>query len=158
MGFWVAILITLAVFGSVLWVMPSPREKALTEMRQRAMSLGLKVRLVDQALAQKLFPWLEDYRGYVLYEKYIPIGKKIRSNKIQVIRLSPDANAHEIDIQNPVKLTLQEAGLLEDLPESSEAITLFSGGFSFLWKEKGGLEGVERVEKCLNECILSLKI
>jgi hypothetical protein len=158
MEFWIAILITLAVFGSVLWVMPSPREKALIDMRQKAMGLGLKVRLVDKTLAGKLYPWLEDYRGYVLYEKYIPIGKKMLSNKIQVIRLSVDHQAHEIDVENPVKITLQQAGLLDNLPESSEALTLFSGGFSFLWKEKGGLLGVERVEKCLNESILNLKI
>jgi len=157
MGFWVAILITLAVFGSVLWVMPSPREKALIEMRQRAMRFGLKVRLVDQVLAGKLYPWLEDYRGYVMYERYLPAGKKLLSSKAQVIRLSPDDKAHEVDIQNPMKISLQQAGLLDELPESSEALTLFSGGISFLWKEKGGEEGVAKVEKCLNGCVLKLE-
>jgi len=157
MGFWVAILITLAVLGSVMWVMPSPREKALTKMRHQAMGLGLKVRLVDKSIAGKLYPWLEDYRGYVMYEKYLPIGKKLSSNKAEVIRLSPDDNAHEIDIQNPIKLSLQEAGLLGELPESSEALTLFSGGVAFLWKERGGCDGVERVEKCLTKCVLKLE-
>jgi len=157
MGFWVAILITLAVFGSVMWVMPSPREKALTEMRRQAMGFGLKVRLVDQALAGKLYPWLEDYRGYVLYEKYLPAGQKMSTNKAQVIRLSADDRAHEVDVQNPVKVSLQQAGLLNGLPESSEALTLFSGGISFLWKEKGGAEEVKRVEECLSECVLKLE-
>ncbi|MFT7185671.1 MAG: hypothetical protein ACI84K_001053 [Pseudohongiellaceae bacterium] len=157
MGFWIAILMTLAVFGSVLWVMPSPREKTLTEMRYQAMGFGLKVRLVDQTVAGKLYPWLEDYRGYVMYEKYLPIGKKLPSNKAQVIRLSHDDKAHEIDIQNPIKLALLEAELLDGLPESSEALTLFSGGISFLWKEKGGLEGVEKVEQFLNACALTLE-
>jgi len=157
MGFWIAILITLAVFGSVLWVMPSPREKTLTEMRQRAMGFGLRVRLVDKALAAKLYPWLEDYRGYVMYEKYLPAGKKSLSNKAQVIRLSPDDRAHEVDVQNPVKLSLQQAGLLGKLPESSEALTLFAGGVSFLWRERGGVAGVDSVERCLNGCVQVLK-
>jgi len=157
MGFWVAILITLAVLGSVMWVMPSPREKALTEMRHQAMGFGLKVRLVDKVLAGKLFSWLDDYRGYVMYEKYLPNGKKLLSNKAVVIRLSFDDKAHEIDIQNPIKLSLQEAGLLDELPESSEALILFSGGIALLWKERGGCDGVEGIQKCLTECVLKLE-
>jgi len=157
MGFWVAIFITLAVFGSVMWVMPSPREKALTKMRHQAMEFGLKVRLVDKALAGQLYPWLDDYRGYVMYEKYLPIGKKLSSNKAEVIRLSFDDKAHEIDIQNPIKLSLQDAGLLDELPESSEALTFFSGGIAFLWRERGESDSVERIEKCLIGCVQKLE-
>lgn len=156
MGFWIAILITLAVSGSVLWVMPSPRDKALTQMRQQAIASGLKVRLVDSALAAKLYPWLEDYRGYVMYEKYLPLGKKLHEGRTEVIRLSPDEKAHEIDIQNPIKLALLDAGLLNELPRSSEALTFFSGGVSFLWKEKEALEGVAKIHQCLDGCVKHL--
>ena len=157
MGFWVAILITLAVLGSVLWVMPSPREKLLTSMRHNAMGFGLKVRLVDKALAAKLYPWLEDYRGYVMYEKYLPTGKKLETAKTEVIRLSPDESAHEVDIQNPLKIALEKSNLLDELPESSEALTFFSGGVSLLWREKGELDGVRKIDVCLNECVAELE-
>jgi len=153
MGFWVAMGITLAVFGSVLWVMPSPREKALTQMRRTAMSLGLKVRLVDKGLAEKLFPWLEDYRGYVLYEKYHAIGKQGGSNKTRVIRLSEDENAHELDQEDPIKRYLDKMNMVDNLPESVEAITLFSGGIALLWRERDEPDCVERVERCLLACI-----
>ncbi len=156
MGFWVAILITLAVFGSVLWVMPSPREKALTQMRHKAMGLGLKVRLVDKTLAGKLFPWLESYHGYVMYEKYHSIGKKASSSGTKIIRLSVDENAHELDLQEPVRQFLDQTDLIKSLPESSEAIALFSGGVALLWRERDEPEGVERIEKFLAGCIAEI--
>ena len=157
MEFWIAILITLAVLGSVLWVLPSPREKALTLMRHQAMGFGLKVRLVDSALAAKLFPWLQDYRGYVMYEKYLPSTQKWCYSKTEVLRLSTDEYTHEIDVQNPTKLSLQEAGLFDQLPESSEALIIFSGGIACLWKENIEKEGVERVNKCLVACVNKLE-
>ena len=63
MGLVIAILLTLALAGSVLWVMPSPREKRLTALRADAMRRGLRVRLLDKGMGAKLFPWLDDYCG-----------------------------------------------------------------------------------------------
>lgn len=146
------------MFGSVLWVMPSPREKMLTEMRAEAMSLGLKVRLMDKALAAKLYPWIDDYRLYVLYEKYLPTGKTLITGRAQVIRLSHDESAHEIDEENPLKRALLDKGLLNQLPESAEALTLFAGGVSFLWKERGGVGSVKSVYAFLSDSIKALTI
>ena len=156
MGFWIAIFITLAVFGSVLWVMPSPREKALIQMRHKAMGLGLKVRLVDKAIAGKLFPWLESHHGYVMYEKYHPIGKKALSSKTKIIRLSVDKNAHELDLEEPIRQFLDQANMIKDLPASSEAIALFSGGVALLWRERDEPDGVERIEECLARCVAEI--
>lgn len=151
MGFWIAILITLAVLGSVMWVMPSQREKALTEMRRTAMSLGLKVRLLDPKLAKKFFPWLDDYRGFTLYEKYFSAGQQ--HARFQVVRLSIDENAHELDLDDPVKLYIDRSGLVNDLPSSVEALLLFAGGVAILWREDEGPEAVTQINECLAHCL-----
>lgn len=158
MGFVVAILITLAVMGSVLWVMPSPREKRIIAMRQKAMSLGLKVRLLDQQLAGKLFPWCEDYRQFVLYEKYFQASKKNKSAKDKasqsvVLRLSKDFVPHELDQTHPLQEELKRRGVLDSLPDSAEALCVYSGSVAVLWTEKEGLEVLDGLAESLDECI-----
>ena len=56
MGFVIAVLLTLAMAGSVLWVMPSAREKALSAMRQKALENGVRVRLLDEKTAARANP------------------------------------------------------------------------------------------------------
>ena len=130
MGFLIASLITLAVLGSVMWVMPSVREKSLITMRNKALSLGLKVRLVDEKLSKALFPWLDNYRGYTLYEKLLPSGKKPNSFRAKVIRVSDDQGVHEIDAVDPLRQLLMSHNLFEDLPSSVEALVISASGIA----------------------------
>lgn len=150
MGFIVAILITLAVMGSILWVMPSPREKRIIAMRQKAMSLGLKVRLLDQQLAGKFFPWCENHRQFVLYERYFQNENKDARQSI-VVRLSEGYVPHELDEQ-PIKHKLQALGLLDKLPKSTEALVFYTGAVSVLWTEKEGLEVIDDLAESLAGC------
>ncbi|KZY72379.1 hypothetical protein A3740_20935, partial [Oleiphilus sp. HI0068] len=156
MGLWVALLITLAVFGSVLWVMPSPREKSLTAMRARALELGLKVRLLDEKLAKSLFYWIDNYRPYTLYECLLPREAKPSSHKARVIRLSVDHDAHELDARDELKEALEKEGVFEGLPETCEALVISQGGLAMLWREQQkspeSLEEVESVKRCLESC------
>lgn len=151
MGLVVAILITLAVMGSVMWVMPSPREKRIIAMRNKALSLSLKVRLLDQKMAKKFFPWCEDYRPFVLYEKYFRSKVDSLTTPL-VIRLSDGFVAHELDEVHPIKLKLESRGVLSRLPESAEALLFYSGAVAILWKEKEGEEVLQGLSDCLNEC------
>lgn len=151
MGFVVAILITLAVMGSVMWVMPSPREKRIIAMRNKALALGLKVRLLDQKLASKFFPWCEDYRQYVLYEKYFSAKVAALTTPL-VIRLSDGFIPHELDEKHPINQILDERGVIEVLPESVEALIFYSGAVGMLWTEKEGEEVLSGVAECLKVC------
>ncbi len=157
MGFWLAILITLAVMGSVLWVMPSKREKSLTAMRSRALSLGMKVRLLDEKLASNLFYWIDNYRPYALYECMMPRDLKPSSHKARVVRLSVDENAHELDGIDELKAALDKRGVFEGLPEDCEALVISQGGIAFVWREHqrslDSLEEVDRIKACLERCI-----
>jgi len=162
MGFWVALLITLAVLGSVMWVMPSPRERSLTALRNRALGLGLKVRLVDERLAKALFPWLDNFRVFTLYEKFLPSGKKPNTYKARVLRLTVDPHAHEVDLEDPLRSLFIEHGLVDDLPGTVEALVISSTGVALLWRERqANSESVEEVEKinaCLQCCIDSVDL
>jgi len=157
MGFLVASLITLAVLGSVMWVMPSIREKSLISMRNKALSLGIKVRLVDEKLSKALFPWLDNYRGYTLYEKLLPPGKKSNSFKARVVRVSDDPNAHEIDAVDPLRQQLISHNLFESLPSTVEALVISASGIALLWREyqldSSSLAEVEKIDECLVRCI-----
>jgi hypothetical protein len=155
----IAVLITLAVLGSVMWVKPSPRERALTALRAKALSLGLRVRIVDARLAGALFCWLDNFRVYSLYEKKLPVGLKPSSYKPVVIRLSEDPELHELDLDetHAFKDLLAAKGVFEGVPETSEALVISQSGIAFLWKEcqsePKSTEEVERIDVCLTRCI-----
>jgi len=157
MGFLVASLITLAVLGSVMWVMPSVREKSLIAMRNKALSLGLKVRLLDEKLSKALFPWLDNYRGYTLYEKLLPSGKKPNSFKARVVRVSADPDVHEIDAIDPLRQLMISHDLFENLPSTVEALVISASGIALLWREcqldSDSLVEVEQINACLLLCI-----
>ena len=144
MGLAIAILLTLAMLGSVLWVMPSPREKQLTAMRQKAMSSGMKVRLLNEKMAAKLYPWIDNYRGYVSYELPLPGGSKWQISAPVVIPVDQNA-LHELDRQGALANRITELGCFEDLPKTAEALVFYSGCVVLLWREDEGLEGVEKV-------------
>ncbi len=163
MGLWIAIFITLAVLGSILWIKPSPRDRFLTECRQKALAKGLKVRLLDEKLSGQLFPWIENYRQFVFYEKSLPPAAKPKSNKAIVIRLSEDIHAHEIDAIDPIKSALFEAVDRKRLPRTAEALIISVSGISLLWreyqnKEEQSLDLVSEIDDLLKECIVFNKI
>ena len=135
MGLVIAIFITFAVLGSVLWVMPSQREKSLSKMRSRALELGLKVRVLDGKLAKQLFHWLENYRPYTLYECSIPSDARPASHKARVLRLSKDFEEHELD-RDELKQQLKELGAFDGLPDTVEALVISRSGIAILWKEQ----------------------
>lgn len=163
MGLWVAIFITLVVFGSVLWVKPSPREKTLTQLRNSALAKGLKVRLVDAKLAASLFPWIDDYRLFVFYEKNLPAAAKPKSHKAIVIRLSEDPNAHELDEEDAIKRAISNKVDMTTLPSTVEALVISTSGIAVVWKEskQGELDvfqQLELIEGFLDECIMNSQV
>ena len=156
MGIWITVFITLVVIGSVLWVKPSVREKNLSLMRTKALSKGLKVRLLDMKLAAQLFPWLENYRLYAFYEKPIPVHLKPKSHKARVVRLSDDPNAHEIDAVDPLKISLANNAEYDALPSTAEALVISASGIAVLWKEQVSdkdMPEVEQIDRFLNQCL-----
>jgi hypothetical protein len=155
-GLIVALFITFAVSGSVLWVMPSQREKSLTNMRSRALELGLKVRVLDEKLAKQHFHWLENYRPYTLYECSMPTDARPSSHKARVLRLSRDYDEHELD-RDELKQQLSDQGVFDNLPDTVEALVISRSGLAILWKEKQesteSLAEIDSIKSCLQSCL-----
>ena len=163
MGLWFAILITLVVFGSILWIKPSHRERLLIDYRKTAVSKGLKVRLLDAKLAEQLFPWIENYRQYAFYEKSLPAFAKPKSHKAIVVRVTVDPNAHEIDAIDPVRQVLSNNPRFGSLPDTAEAIVISASGISILWRESSSnsldhTHPIVLIEEFLSDCITQSKI
>lgn len=153
MGFVIAILITLAMAGSVMWVMPSPREKRLTAMRSAAMASGLKVRLLEAKSAAALYPWLKDYRSFVSYELPFLAGKSLKIKQPVVVRIALDEQAHELDHIEPLRVALEQQGVLSLFPDDAEALVIYSGGISLLWMEAGNVAEVAKIREGLGACM-----
>jgi hypothetical protein len=149
-GFLIALFICLALAGSVMWVMPSPRDRRLAEMRQAALGKGIKVRLLDRKMADALFGWLPDYRGYCLYENY-QLFASLRSDQIQVLRLNEGEEMHELDKLNVLRQAFFESALADEIPQSAEALIIYPKGLSLLWREQGGTEAVADVDAFLRK-------
>lgn len=152
-GFVIAVLLTLALAGSVLWVMPSPREKRLAGMRRVALEQRMHVRLLDQTTATKLFPWVEDYRLLTLYEiaNVHPAAKSSTPSAPIVIRLAGTEEMHELDREASKIDLLEGLGILEQFPEGSEAIVHYGQASALLWNEKGTDETVPLIANLLKE-------
>lgn|GEM_PF-1155039 len=152
MGFVIAILITLAIMGSVLWVMPSPRDQAITKLRQQAMRKGMKVRLLDEHLRVKLFPWLADKRSYVLYEMPFALKGKGQESRTCVLRLVGRDTIHELDRDIETHDYIEYHDLLGRVPKSTEAIAFYGGGVALLWRESVGENDIDLIESVLKHC------
>ncbi len=152
MGLVVAILLTLALLGSVLWVMPTPREKRLTQLRNQALRAGLRVRLLDQKMANKLFPWLPDHRGYVLYEKQRRDQHVAAGHRVWVLPLKNDASVHELDRDPEQEAYVKHFNLEAVMPGCAEALVFYPASVALLWRES--IEGsVEDIDRALQECL-----
>lgn len=153
MGFAIAILLTLAMLGSVLWVMPSPREKRIEQFRRLAMSKGVRVRLLDSALAGKWVPWVEDFRGLVSYHMPCKAGEKLPVSGITVIRLQEDEDMHELDRESALRRAFLATGLSENLPVCCEAVIFSPGDVAIVWPEQKTEEDLDKVLKALEACL-----
>lgn len=148
MGILIAILVTLAVFGSIMWIKPSRREVRISAMRRVALANGLRVRLLDEKLKNSLFPWLQDYRRYVLYEKHRAGERSDR--KLQVLRLQDLDSLHELDRSRLSSDELDAQRFRESLPEDCQAIVIYPNGIGFLWQETGDEKTVSKLIEAMS--------
>ncbi len=141
MGWFIAIFVTLMIAGSVLWIKPSKRDLRITELRRKAMSQGVRVRLVDEKLRENLFPWLDDHRGYAVYENHKLAAQEGR--QMRAFEVHRQTQLHELDI---LKLGADETKLRsieENLPAGVRGVVLYPDGIGLLWDESGGVEVID---------------
>lgn len=147
MGWFIAIFVTLMIAGSVLWIKPSKRELRITELRRKAMSQGMRVRLVDEKLRENLFPWLDDHRGYAVYENH-RLGAR-EGRQMRAFEVRRETQLHELDV---LKLDADEKKLKafeESLPAGVRGVVLYPDGVGLLWDESGGSEIIDSIQSSM---------
>lgn len=135
----VAIVIAL-VLSPIFWVMPSPRQKRQMLLRQRAMALGLQVKVCDLP---------QNHRAKV---------RKERPEQGVVYRLpwrSPDANGESfnyLSLRNEQLADTPPAAVkelmltaLEAMAEPVVALEFNGSGLAVYWRENGSVELVEQI-------------
>ena len=147
LGWLVAIFGTLVVAGSILWIKPSKRELRITALRQEAMKKGLRVRLVDEKLKDKFFPWLDDYRGYVIYETHQLPVKEGRGMK--AVQVHSSAELHELDRRNMDGDQARVLANQEHIPNQISGVVLYPDGVGLLWDESGDAGDIDGLLECI---------
>ena len=147
MGWFIAIFVTLMIAGSVLWIKPSKRDLRITELRRKAMSKGMRVRLVDEKLRENLFPWLDDYRGYAVYENHQLAAREGR--QMRAFEVRSETQLHELDILNLDADETKLRSFEESLPAGVRGVVLYPDGVGLLWDESGGAEVVDGLDGAL---------
>ena len=159
MGSWIVILIVLSFMGSVFWIMPSTRDREKMKVRQLAMSKGLKVRMPNKTLKERLIRYEDFILGSFIYE-CLNFSSQVAkfSGGLNVVK-SQEGSWAFVDDSLPLgideKAVLQAAALL---PESCRLLTLSSNGALVFWNERGNERDVENICEALNKINLSMSL
>ena len=147
MNILIVVLIILTLVGSILWVVPTRREKELTAMRSEALKLGFRVHFLNQALFEQYFKRMPDTRGYVVYERVLE-GLDLQEPCFVGKEYLSEASEDDLLFADTVRERLTEArNTLNDIRQSQNldvaGVLLKKNHISIVWFERGGAEGVQ---------------
>lgn len=157
MGAWIVVLIVLSLMGSVFWIMPSTRDKQRMKLRQRAMHNGLKVRVPDRVLKERLIRYEELILGTVIYECLNFSRKAVKFSGGLYVLKGDDESWGFIDGSVPLgvnkEVVLESAG---SLPESCRLLVLSSNSALVFWDERGEEKDVDLIQTALGQINVSI--
>tara|TARA_R110002167_G_scaffold6193_4_gene28181 strand:- start:1862 stop:2362 length:501 start_codon:yes stop_codon:yes gene_type:complete len=162
MNWFVIVLILLAIIGSMMWMMPSPRQRLQALLRQSAMRSGFQVQITRILLPRALGEATADARDCVAYRlpRVRPSGHS-RQIPWQVFKLVSHANQGlaegwswakgegELD---PEALEIV-AELLRDLPGDVYGLESTPVSASVYWEERGTPETVALIHQLLTRLL-----
>ncbi len=156
----IVVLIMLSLVGSMMWAMPSPREKAQALLRSKARTLGLQVQLVrltaPRATGESEAEEFER-AAYRQLRSGLSAAQRERLVPWQVFRIRslacdglPDGWSWKQGegILMPAQLEVL-ADALQALPEDVVALESTPIHVSAFWRERGGVEALEAINMTL---------
>ncbi len=167
MNWIIIVLILLSIIGSMLWVMPSPRQRVQALLRQQAMRLGVKVKICRVVLPRALGETLVDERDCVAYrmpriERYRkPRHTAAEPTTWQIFKVRSHANAglpqdwswsQGEGRLEPATLALM-AELIEALPADIYGLESTPVGVAVYWEERGTPETVASIQQQLHRLL-----
>ncbi len=162
MNWLVIVLIVMAMVGSIMWVMPTPRQRAQALLRQCAMRAGLQVQLVRMSLPRALGEAEPDERNCVAY-RLLRRRKGPRAELVtwQIFKLQSHANVGlpegwswskgEGLLAAPALALIAE--LIQVLPKDVYGLESTPINVSVYWEEHGTPETVESIQQLLNRLL-----
>ncbi len=166
---WVVIaLILLAIVGSMMWMMPSPRQRVQALLRQKAMRLGFQVQIARILLPRALGEAVADERDCVAYriprlsaasaQSRNPSKQSIPWQIFQLQSYATDGlpagwswSKGEGQLQNDALQLITE--LIAALPEDVYGLESTPVSVSVYWEERGTPETVEQIQQLLNRLV-----
>jgi hypothetical protein len=156
----IIVLIMLSLVGSMMWAMPSPREKAQALLRSKARPLGLHVQLVRLTAPRATGEFEEEEYERAAYRQLrsgLSAAQRDRLVPWQVFRLQslacdglPDGWSWK---QGEGVLTSAQletlAQVLPMLPEDVVALESTPIHVSAFWRERGGVDALETIRTVL---------
>jgi hypothetical protein len=156
----VIILIMLSLIGSMMWAMPTRREKAQAQLRSRARTLGMHVQLVRLEAPRatgESDPQEYSCAAYRLLRKGLSASERERLRPWQVFRTRslaceglPDGWSWKLGermlVSSPLGM-LAEA--LQRVPQGVIALESTPLHVTAFWDERGGLDELDRIADIL---------
>lgn len=157
MASWIVVLVVLALMGSVFWIVPSARDRQRMRLRQMAMREGLKVRVPDKALKERLVRHEDVVLGTMLYESLSFSQRKTAFQGALYLLKEQDGSWAFTDQSVPAGVDREAVfQAMQALPASCGLAMLTAGSASVFWDEKGEVEDVEQIKKALDQVNLSM--
>ncbi len=167
---WVIIgLLMLAIVGSMLWVMPSPRDRMQAALRQRAMSAGMQVQMKLLKFPRAIGESESEERHCFAYRmpRIVVEGESTASKKLpatqafQIFKLSGHANTGlpqgwtwgkgEGTLSDEQLSVVHE--VIAKLPDSALALESTPVATALYWREHGPAEIVDQIRENLTYMI-----
>jgi hypothetical protein len=132
------------VIAPIFWFMPSPEIKRQMVMRDRAMQLGLQVKICDLPQTRRARVRKEYLEKGVVYRLLWKKPLQPRDQFCELLLKSGDS-------ENPVSAAVEEllTGSLAAMPEAVLALEYATSGVAVYWRERGGIGEVENISDCL---------
>lgn len=156
MGWVIGILVALMMIGSILWVRPSPGDRRRMELRQKAMQLGLQVRIERLEVPGEERPrQLAAYtlrRSLQQREQFDP-GKDHWTLLRKQTAFLDELAGEWSWLVRPKPLPQVPEVFLSQLPESVQAIGSTRDGWTIYWDEMGDAEMLEKMTAALKAAL-----
>lgn len=162
MNWMLIVLVLLAIVGSMMWMMPSPRQRVQALLRQQAMRQGFQVQIARILFPRALGEMVADQRDCVAYR--LPrLGEQVvkPSEPWQIFKVSSHANSGLPDnwswkqgegrLAEPALELINQ--LIEQLPTDVYGIESTPISVSLYWQERGTPETVTELKSQLQQLI-----
>ena len=165
MNWLIIVLILLAIVGSMMWMMPSPRQRAQAILRQHAMRQGLQVQISRVLFPRALGEAQAEERDCVAYR----LGRVGRDAKVDPLHFEPwqifkiathaTENLPEGWSWGKGEGRLSETScrlidsLIQALPDDVYGVESTPVNVSVLWRENGSQATVDEIQTQLQRLI-----